>query len=141
MLLSHENRLFAPTVTKLFSPLKIHLHGRAMCMLQQMTLHAAEFECLSVSKSEFLALKHESRILENSSNPVYGFCMLEQVRLCCFAHGELAWLFLDPDTWLDDCPKILLSCFRARTSAVSQLSLPRGPFSLSPAQESPSREF
>ena len=24
------------------------------------------------------------------------------------AHGELAWLFLEPDTGLDNCPKILL---------------------------------
>ena len=31
---------------------------------------------------EFLALKQESRILGHSSNPVCGFCMMEQVRLC-----------------------------------------------------------
>ena len=31
---------------------------------------------------EFLALKHESRILGHSSNPVCGFSMMEQVRLC-----------------------------------------------------------
>ena len=37
--------------------------------------------------------------------------------MCCLAHGELAWLFLEPDTGLDQCPRILLSCFRARTSA------------------------
>ena len=30
---------------------------------------------------EFLALKHESRILRHSSNPVCGFSMMEQVRL------------------------------------------------------------
>ena len=34
------------------------------------------------NKSEFLALKHESRILGHSSNPVCGFSMMEQVRLC-----------------------------------------------------------
>ena len=33
------------------------------------------------------------------------------------AHGKLAWLFLGPDSGLDHCPIILLSCFRARTSA------------------------
>ena len=33
-----------------------------------------------------------------------------------FAHGELAGLFLEPDTGLDHCPRILLSCFRTRTS-------------------------
>ena len=64
--------------------------------------------------------------------------------LCCLALVELAWLFLEPeascllasnrslkvcydrslankqlasDTGLDHCPRILLSCFRARTSA------------------------
>ena len=37
--------------------------------------------------------------------------------LCCLAHGELAWLFLEPDTGLDHCPRILLQRFRARTSA------------------------
>ena len=33
-------------------------------------------------RTEFLALKHESRILGHSSNPVRGFSMTEQVRLC-----------------------------------------------------------
>ena len=65
---------------------------------------------------EFLALKHESRILGHSPNPVFGFSMMEQVRLCYLAHGELVWLFLEPDTGLDHCQRILLSCFRARTS-------------------------
>ena len=32
--------------------------------------------------SEFLALKHESSIIGHSSNPVCGFSMMEQVRLC-----------------------------------------------------------
>ena len=36
--------------------------------------------------------------------------------LCCLAYGELASLFLEPDTWLDHCPRILLSSFSARTS-------------------------
>ena len=47
------------------------------------------------------------------------------------AQGELAWLFLEPDTGLDHCPRILLSCFRARTSAViiptTRLFLPASP--------------
>ena len=34
------------------------------------------------------------------------------------SHEELAWLILEPDTGLDHCLRILLSCFRARTSAV-----------------------
>ena len=36
--------------------------------------------------------------------------------MCCLAHGELAWLFREPNTGLDGCPIILLSCFRASTS-------------------------
>ena len=30
--------------------------------------------------------------------------------------GDLAWFFLEPDTGLDHCLRILLSCFRSRTS-------------------------
>ena len=33
------------------------------------------------------------------------------------AHGELAWLFLEPGRGLDHGPRILLSCFKARISA------------------------
>ena len=36
----------------------------------------------SSSEAEVLALKHDSRILGHSSNPVCGFSMMEQVRLC-----------------------------------------------------------
>ena len=36
----------------------------------------------TTSGTEILALKHESRILRHSSNPVCGFSMMEQVRLC-----------------------------------------------------------
>ena len=36
--------------------------------------------------------------------------------LYCLTHGELDWLLLEPDTGLDRCPRILLLCFRARTS-------------------------
>ena len=38
--------------------------------------------------AECLALKHESRILGHSSNPVFGFSMMEQVRLCAVWHIE-----------------------------------------------------
>ena len=34
------------------------------------------------SHSDFLALKHESRILGHSFKPVCGISMMEQVRLC-----------------------------------------------------------
>ena len=71
----------------------------------------------SSSRSEFLALKHKSRILGHSSNHVSGFSMMEQ--LYCLAHEELAWLFLESDTGLGNCPRTLLLCFRSRTSAPS----------------------
>ena len=38
--------------------------------------------------------------------------------LCCLVRRELAWLFLEPDTGMDNCPRILLSCLRAWTSAL-----------------------
>ena len=68
----------------------------------------------TLSNAEFLALKHESRIFGHSSNSVSAFSMMEQVRLC--AVWKLAYLLLEPDTGLDHCPRILLSCLRARTS-------------------------
>ena len=47
--------------------------------------HARQFEKEKVDllqvQAEFLALKHESRILGHSSNPVCGVSMMEQVRL------------------------------------------------------------
>ena len=43
--------------------------------------------------------------------------------MCCFAQGELTWLVMEPQTGLEDCLKILLSCFRARTS---EQQSPRG---------------
>ena len=55
--------------------------------------------------------------------------------LCCLAHGELAWLILEPHTGQGDCLKILLSCFRARPSGLSCMRLlrrPRPPWSFLP---------
>ena len=72
---------------------------------------APEFAALTLTP-EVLALKHESKVLGHSSNPVCGFSMMEQFRLC--AVWPMDWLFLEPD----HCPRILLSCFRARTSGV-----------------------
>ena len=43
--------------------------------------------------------------------------------LCCLAHKELTWFFPDPDTGLDHCPRILLLCFRTRTSVPMPLTL------------------
>ena len=42
-------------------------------------------------KADFHALKHESRILGHSSNPVCGFSIMEQVRLCAVRPTE-NWL-------------------------------------------------
>ena len=67
--------------------------------------------------AEFLALKHVSRILGHSSKPLCGFSMMEQVRLCA------VWHFLEPDTGLDYCPRILLSCFIARPSEEEEATL------------------
>ena len=63
---------------------------------------------------ELLALKHTSRILGHS----YMWFLHDGTGLtmCCLAHVELAWLFLEPDTGLDHFPRIPLSCLRARTS-------------------------
>ena len=47
---------------------------------------------------ESLALKHQSRILEHSSNPVCGSSMLEQVRLCTVCPME-SWLGTSKTTY------------------------------------------
>ena len=64
-------------------------------------------------------LKHESRILRQSSNPVCGFSMMGQVRLCAVWPMEngLGSSLNHIRTGLDHCPRFLLLRFRARTSA------------------------
>ena len=50
-----------------------------------------EMSCIEVENelsSEVLALKQESMILRQSSNPVCGFSLMEQVRLCVVWHME-----------------------------------------------------
>ena len=47
-----------------------------------MKVSKAKREREDVKSPEFLALRQESRILGHSSNPVCGFSMTEQVRLC-----------------------------------------------------------
>ena len=42
--------------------------------------------------------------------------MTEQVAMCCLAHGELARLFHEPHTGLDDCLRMQRACFRKRMS-------------------------
>ena len=58
---------------------------------------------------EFLALKHESRMVGHSFNPVCGFSTME-IRLCAVWPME-NWL----GSPLNQIQGILLSCFRART--------------------------
>ena len=66
---------------------------------------------------EFLALKHESRFSDRVLGPCMWFLHVGTGwTLCCLAHGELPLLFLERDTGLNHCPRILLSCFRARIS-------------------------
>ena len=50
------------------------------CHFLRRTRNYASFR--SLPHPEFLALKQESRILAHSSNPVCGFSIMEQVRLC-----------------------------------------------------------
>ena len=46
------------------------------------------------ARPDFLFLKHDSSFLRQAYNPVCGFSMMEQVRLCAvWPTGELAWLF------------------------------------------------
>ena len=49
--------------------------------------------------------------------------------LCCLAHGELAWLFHEPRTELEDCLNMLLSCAKKMMSdADSDLAPSLDPF-------------
>ena len=66
---------------------------------------------------ESLTLKHKNRIIGHSFNPACGFSMMDQVTLCAVCLTE-NWLgsSLNQIQGRDNCPIILLSCFRARTS-------------------------
>ena len=50
---------------------------------------------------EFLALKQESRIVGHSSNPVCGFSVIEQVRLCA------VW---PTESWFGSCMNHTQGC-------------------------------
>ena len=92
----------------------LHVERRSLSLSLSQT-HSS-FAPLSLCP-EFLALKHESRILGHSSNRLCGFSMMEQVRLCAVWPME-NWLgsSLNQIQGLDHCPRIILLCFRARTS-------------------------
>ena len=67
---------------------------------------------------EFLALKHNSRILGHSSNPVCGFSIMEQVRLCAVWPTE-NWLgsSLNNIQGTTTVRESYSSAFRSRNSA------------------------
>ena len=81
-----------------------------ICFLRDRKMH----KVFAVLASGFLALKHENRILGHS-------CMwFLQVRLCAVWPLE-NWLGsslnqIQGEGGLDHCPRILLLCFRVRTS-------------------------
>ena len=52
------------------------------CSQRQLSYAHGTEQLLPSFRSKFLGLKHESRILGHSSNPVSGFSMTEQVRIC-----------------------------------------------------------
>ena len=67
---------------------------------------------------EILALKHESRILGQWSNPVSGSRKSSQFSVGKTAQSLTSSVIEKPHTGFDECQIILLSCFRARNSAV-----------------------
>ena len=90
-------------------------HGRRVSDLQN------ESQVLSFSlSSDILFLKHASSIFRQSSNPVCGFSMMEQVKLCAVWPTE-NWLsssMNDIQGWID-CLNMLLSCFRKKNVFLS----------------------
>ena len=65
--------------------------GKTLWSVLPLTRVHSSFQEHVASVTEFLALKHESRILGHSSNPVCGFSIMEQVRLCAVWPME-TWL-------------------------------------------------
>ena len=74
----------------------------------------------SGAEPEFLALKQESRILGQTSNPVCGFSMMEQVRLCSVWPME-NWLG-SPLNQIQDWTTVRESYFRAIRARTSERS-------------------
>ena len=70
---------------------------------------------LRAFSTNILFLKHDSSIFRQSSNPVCGFSMMEQVRLCAVWPTE-NWLGSSINHiqgWMNDL-NMLLTCFRKR---------------------------
>ena len=80
--------------------------------------------------ADILALKHEGRILGQWSNPVSG--SRKSQASCPWANQRKSLtcsIMEKPHTGLDECPRILLSCFRARNSvsAANEACMQNGP--------------
>ena len=76
------------------------------------------------SPQEVLALKHESRIHGQWSDPVSGSMKSQASSPWAKQHRDLTYYIMEkPHTGLDECPTILLLCFRARISALKNIDL------------------
>ena len=71
------------------------------------------------NKADIVILKHASSIFRHSSNPVCGFSMTEQLRLCAVSPME-NWLgsSMNQIQGWTTVLRILLWCYRARTSDI-----------------------
>ena len=59
-------------------------------LAEQLLEVASEWRCKKLDNSDILFLKHDSSIFKQSSNPVCGLSMMEQVRLSAvWPIGEL----------------------------------------------------
>ena len=73
-------------------------------------------KCLRGRTTEVLALKHESRILGQWSTPMSGSRKSQASSPWAKQQSLTCSIIEKPHTGLDECPRILLSCFRARNS-------------------------
>ena len=73
-------------------------------------------------KADILFLKRDCRVHRQSSNPVCGFSMMEQVRLCAVWSTE-NWHGSSMNHILGWILRILLSCFRKRMSVLKLIRL------------------
>ena len=78
---------------------------------------ATEVDEAVLLQAEILALKQESSILGQWSNPVSGSWKSQESSPWGLTAQSLICSIMDkPHTGLDECPRILLSCFRAWNS-------------------------
>ena len=95
-------------------------------LLGHRVLDALHHSCNCIHMiSEIYSEEHTSIIFRLSSNPVSGFSMMEQVRLCAIWPMETwlgSWLFHEPHTGLDHCLNMLLACSSAGLEKSGQQS-------------------